>query len=210
MASPVVLVPATAFAERWWTPPAATLARIGPGVQVKVRAVELEADGRADLFRSRPVWISVEAREGDVVEGPILRSSLDREGYRKGDRLRTTLDRLCDVVFVDDHGRPEFDEERARFGIGKRVLVGITNESREGKLVGQRQFVGVLTSVDAVKGLTLTLSSGETYNLPPDLTTLEEAPPGEYRLRSTGEIVVDPDYTCTWVSSPNEDSPSAS
>ena len=206
MAGRVVLVAAKAFADRWWIPSTAILAQIRPGAQVKVRAVELEADGGADLYTSRPIWVSVDTSVGEVVEGPIIRSSLDRDGYRKGERLRTTIDRLCDVVLVSEEGRPEFNQERARFAIGKRVLVGITDESRGGEALGQRQFVGVLTSVDPVKGLTLALGSGETYNLPPDLTTWEEAAPGKYRLRSTGEVVVDPDYICTWVASSNEDS----
>ncbi len=45
----------------------------------------------------------------------------------------------------------------------------------------------------------LRLTSGGHYDLPPDVRTFEEARPGEYRLRSTGEIVVDPDFTSTWI-----------
>jgi hypothetical protein len=41
--------------------------------------------------------------------------------------------------------------------------------------------------------------AGETYGLPPDLRSLKPAPAGEYRLRSTHEIVRDPDYLATWV-----------
>jgi hypothetical protein len=39
---------------------------------------------------------------------------------------------------------------------------------------------------------------GSFYWLPPDGRAFEEAPPGEYRLRSTGEVVIDPDYLATW------------
>ncbi len=35
----------------------------------------------------------------------------------------------------------------------------------------------------------------EQYNLPPDTRAIEIASPGEYRLRATGEVVVDPHYT---------------
>ena len=44
--------------------------------------------------------------------------------------------------------------------------------------------------------------AGEIFNLPPDLRSFERASPGEYRLKSTGEMVVDPDYLCTWTIHP--------
>ena len=37
--------------------------------------------------------------------------------------------------------------------------------------------------------------NGEIEWLPPDLRAFKKARPGEYRLRSTGEVVLDPDYT---------------
>ncbi|GAB5895435.1 hypothetical protein [Mycolicibacterium mageritense] len=38
---------------------------------------------------------------------------------------------------------------------------------------------------------------GETFTLPPAPESFSPAPPGEYRLRSTGEVVTDPDYLAT-------------
>jgi hypothetical protein len=180
------------------------LARIRPGVEVKVRAVELKADGGADLFMSRPIWLSVDTYEGDAIEGKVVGSSLDRDGYRNGDHLRIPADRVCDVAFFDERGRPEFNEDRARFAIGKSVLVGITKMTPEGHASEHHQLFGTLSAIDAVKGLTFALSNGKTYTLPPDIRSLEEARPGEYRLRSSGEVVVDPDYTFTWVSESGE------
>jgi len=40
--------------------------------------------------------------------------------------------------------------------------------------------------------------TGEEYNLPPDTRSFRRAGPGEYRLRSTGETVIDPDFTVTF------------
>jgi hypothetical protein len=37
--------------------------------------------------------------------------------------------------------------------------------------------------------------AGEQHNLPPDTRAIEIAAAGEYRLRATGELVIDPDYT---------------
>ena len=44
--------------------------------------------------------------------------------------------------------------------------------------------------------------SGEEEWLPPHLEAYQEAAEGEYRLRSTGEVVVDPDWLCTWTIHP--------
>jgi hypothetical protein len=70
--------------------------------------------------------------------------------------------------------------------------------SASGELVEQRQFLGTIARIDPAAGIELAHGDGSTYWLPPDVRPLEEAAPGEYRLRSTGEVVVDPDYTCTW------------
>jgi len=52
------------------------------------------------------------------------------------------------------------------------------------------------------KGIEIALEgsrAGETYRLPPDMRAFFPATKGEYRLRSTGEVVVDPDFfTTTW------------
>jgi hypothetical protein len=69
--------------------------------------------------------------------------------------------------------------------------------------VAQRQLVGTLSSVDPVLGIGFSLDEGGTYQLPPDGRALEEARPGSYLLRSTGETVIDPDYTYSWTIYPN-------
>jgi len=38
----------------------------------------------------------------------------------------------------------------------------------------------------------------EAFTLPPDLGAFDRAQPGEYRLGTNGETVVDPDYVSTW------------
>jgi hypothetical protein len=39
----------------------------------------------------------------------------------------------------------------------------------------------------------------DTFTLPPDFRSLELAKRGEYRLKSTGEVINDPDYLSYWV-----------
>lgn len=80
--------------------------------------------------------------------------------------------------------------------IGKRLLVGITYEDRAGKLIRQEQFHGLIVEAGEGGIVIERNDTGERKSLPPDLT---EARPGEYRLRTTGEVVVDPDYLAKWI-----------
>jgi len=82
--------------------------------------------------------------------------------------------------------------------IGKRVLVGLTFVSADDEVLEQEQFVGTVVSADAEDGVELQLDDGSRRTLPPDLDAFEEAAPGDYRLRSTGEVVTDPDFLSTW------------
>lgn len=103
--------------------------------------------------------------------------------------------------FTKSDGRPEWDHAQAAKLLGSTVLVGLTFEEPAGQR--QEQFFGTVMSADPHEGITLRLEgsrSGEFYTLPPDVRSFSPARPGECRLRSTGEVVVDPDYTTTWTS----------
>lgn len=83
--------------------------------------------------------------------------------------------------------------------IGKHLLIGITYLDHEGAFIEQKQFHGVIVRINESEGIVIKLHDSELeYKLPPDLNSLQPAPKGEYRLRSTGEIVTDPDYLTTW------------
>ena len=95
--------------------------------------------------------------------------------------------------------QPEWDQTIADDMIGAVVLIGITYIHPEADT--QEQMYGVIDSVDEIDGFGIILSGareGETYRLPPDLKSFERAPPGDYRLRSTGETVTDPEYISQW------------
>lgn len=99
---------------------------------------------------------------------------------------------------VDIDERPIWDETIAKGVVGKVVLVGLTYSEADGRRIEQQQFFGTVVSADSRKGILLSLKghrAGEQYNLPPDTRAIEIASTGEYRLRSTGEVVSDPDYT---------------
>jgi hypothetical protein len=99
--------------------------------------------------------------------------------------------------------RPEWDERRAEALLGATVLVGVTRMLPRGP--EHEQVFGEVSSADRVHGICIELSgsrAGEVCWLPPDLRGFAKARPGDYRLRSTGEIVTDPDYTATWTLHP--------
>ena len=97
---------------------------------------------------------------------------------------------------------PDWDETRAQSLVGKHVLVGIRRYEADGAtLIEQSQYHGIIVDAHSSRGFRIKClgdRSGETETLPPDTRAFLDAQPGEYRLHSTGEIVVDPDVTTSW------------
>ena len=103
-----------------------------------------------------------------------------------------------------DDGQPEWDDESARRLTGAVVLVGITRIAPEGETL--EQFHGTVERADAA-GIRIRLAgerAGDTYVLPPDPRAFLPALPGSYRLRGTGEIVENPDFTTSWTIGPDD------
>jgi len=95
--------------------------------------------------------------------------------------------------------RPYFDENEAQILVGKRLLVGVTHRNHDEEVTRREQFHGEVVRATKSGGIILRLNdSTEERALPPDLSVIEEADPGEYRLKSTGELVINPDYVATW------------
>ena len=106
---------------------------------------------------------------------------------------------MCLNTELSSHEPPVWNDEFARKLVELTVLVEITHVGKEGSRT--EQFYGKVQSVDPTRGIALRLlgsRDGSIYWLPPDLTNFIEASPGEYRLRTTGETVENPDYTVTW------------
>ncbi|MDR1132001.1 MAG: hypothetical protein LBL15_06245 [Oscillospiraceae bacterium] len=97
--------------------------------------------------------------------------------------------------------------------IHKTILVGITFLENDGTFISMIQFSGKIISADnngiiissenfkSVINLIPGVSpegSADTYLLPPDLSALRAAPKGEYLLKSTGEVVINPDLLTMW------------
>lgn len=95
------------------------------------------------------------------------------------------------VDYIDETEAPEY--------LGKVVLIGVTYLDHEEKLLGQKQWVGTISTFSRKEGIRIRLrDSDEPCGLPPDKRGLRKAPPGSYRLRSTGEVIENPDYLATW------------
>ena len=93
----------------------------------------------------------------------------------------------------------ELPKEIANRFLGKTLLVGITYYDHQQKEIEKKQFWGAITSITPRKGIEITNPNTKTsFYLPPDLTAIYPAKKGEYRLRSTGEVIVDPDFLTTW------------
>lgn len=81
--------------------------------------------------------------------------------------------------------------------IGKHLLAGITFLDHEENVIRQIQVHGIITRIDD-RGIVFVQPNGDEYSLPPDLESLKVAAPGSYRLRSTGEVVENPDLITSW------------
>jgi hypothetical protein len=93
----------------------------------------------------------------------------------------------------------DFDEDFADGFIGKNLLVGITRTNPKGKILTQQQLHGVIVTATA-RCIELELGGvheGKTWRMPPILERLSPAKRGKYELKTTGEVVEDPDFTFT-------------
>ena len=91
--------------------------------------------------------------------------------------------------------------------IGKRLLIGLTYVDDRDEVIERVQVHGTIIRMTDEDGLVIRPADGNgEFSLPPDLDALEPAPLGEYRNRSTGEVIINPDYLGRWtIRSPSGD-----
>ena len=103
----------------------------------------------------------------------------------------------------DPAAGPQWDAARASAILGRQVLVGVTHLAADGKtVVSKEQFLGlIMTAVEGV-GIEVAcltgVGEGKTVMLPPVTAPFQDAKPGNYRLRSTGQVVTNPELTVSW------------
>ena len=91
------------------------------------------------------------------------------------------------------------DDTKAGEYLGKTVLVGMTYLDHKGNLRTRKQFAGTISAFSRAEGIRIKLrESNDSFCLPPDDRGIGKAPSGTYRLRTTGEEIVNPDYLATW------------
>lgn len=98
--------------------------------------------------------------------------------------------------------RDQSDDQFAAELLGTDVLAGVTMVDHAGKVTERRQFHGRVVEASVKDGVTLVDSEGGEHWLPLDPEAYEPAEPGEYELRSTGQIVVDPTWVTKWIVNP--------
>jgi hypothetical protein len=102
----------------------------------------------------------------------------------------------------DPDDPPVWDQDEADGLVGLYVLVGITNLRADGEtVISQAQYHGRIVSADSGAGFIVECEGnrkGHRSGLPPHLSVFKLANPGTYTLRSTGEIVKDPDLLASW------------
>ena len=81
--------------------------------------------------------------------------------------------------------------------LGKVMLIGLSYFNQNNELVRQAQYWGTVVEANETR-IAVRRENGKLFTLPPDLESTHPAPEGEYRLNSTGEVVVNPDFLSTW------------
>jgi hypothetical protein len=81
--------------------------------------------------------------------------------------------------------------------IGKSVLIGVCYFNHQGELIEQKQVHGTIIDINK-KAIVVKRKNDDKFYLPPNLDSLQKAPPGEYSEHSTGAVIVDPDYITMW------------
>jgi len=96
------------------------------------------------------------------------------------------------------------DEGFAAELVGTHLLVGLTHLDHAGNVLHKEQFHGTVIRASVEEGVILVDAEGKQHRVPLDRDAFRPADPGEYRLRSTGEVVVDPTWLTTWTVRPPE------
>lgn len=91
------------------------------------------------------------------------------------------------------------DEKRVKSLLNKHIIIGLTYLDENEEIIERIQLHGIIIQVNKNEGVLVKLNnSDEEYNLPPDLSAIHEAPPGEYHFKTTGEVIINPDLMTTW------------
>lgn len=106
---------------------------------------------------------------------------------------------------TDGQSAEPFDDKQAERLVGQYALVGVVWVSGDREISGE--YHGRIVTADRDAGIVVACEGrwkGKTLVLPPAPGWFDAARRGEYRLRSTGEVVTDPDVVSTWRINPGD------
>lgn len=111
---------------------------------------------------------------------------------------------------MTEHENPfahfDIDQEKAAAMVGKHLLVGISHMNTDDSIHAVEQFHGPILRINNEEGLVfMRMDNGKEMSLPPDLDAYEPAEKGEYALKSTGEVISNPDLIAAWSLYPDEE-----
>jgi hypothetical protein len=86
---------------------------------------------------------------------------------------------------------------------GKVFLVGLTFIDMKGELIEQYQTHGIVSELTDDGLIRIKRNDNSIFQMPYDKDTINRADKGEYKLRATKEVVIDPDFLMTWEISTN-------
>ena len=81
----------------------------------------------------------------------------------------------------------------------KVILVGLIYRNKNNKIIKRFQFFGKIVAVNKRRGIKIRMNnSNEIFTIPFDLSAIQKADRGIYKLHNTNEVVKNPDYVTTW------------
>lgn len=81
---------------------------------------------------------------------------------------------------------------------GKVFLVGLTFVDQEGKVMEVYQTHGTVSKLTVDGFFKIRREDNSIFTIPYNKDTIKAAKEGEYREKSTGEIIKNPDFIMTW------------
>ncbi|HVK53740.1 MAG TPA: hypothetical protein VM532_01805 [Burkholderiales bacterium] len=82
--------------------------------------------------------------------------------------------------------------------LGKTILIGLTVLASDNSVIGKIETHGVITKLEGEYLVIKRSNDQPDFRLPFAPNYISSATPGEYRLRTTGEVVTNPDFLTTW------------
>jgi len=79
------------------------------------------------------------------------------------------------------------------------VIIGLSYVDKSDNVIETVQLHGRVMRINSTEGIVVQREDKqEEYKLPLDFDAFQPAQSGEYKLNTTGEIIVDPDFTSSW------------